>query len=84
MQAVVDDGMEVLQAAAVEGVDELSLPFGLIKLGVGWVEVLDFKQEVRCRHRCVRGPGQLLDLFKLENMKGVTVGPESWAKGSQT
>ena len=49
----------------MEGVDEVAFSFGLIKFGVGWVRVLDFKQEVRHRDRRVRGISQLLDLFKL-------------------
>lgn len=57
----------------MEGVDEVSFSFGLIELGVGWVGVLDFKQEVRHRDRSVRGTRQLLDLFKLENTKGVEI-----------
>ena len=38
----------------MEGVDEVAFSFGLIKFGVGWVRVLDFKQEVRHRDRRVR------------------------------
>lgn len=57
----------------MEGVDEVAFSFGLIKFGVGWVGVLDFKQEVRHGDRCVRGTSQLLDLFKLENMQEVAV-----------
>lgn len=43
VQAVVDDGMEVFQAATMEGVNKVSFSFGLIKFSVDWVEVLDFK-----------------------------------------
>lgn len=70
VQAIVDDGVEVLQAAAVEGIDQVSFSFGLIKSGVGRVKVLDFKQEVRGGDRCSRGACQLLDLFELENTRG--------------
>lgn len=73
VQPIVDDGMEVFQAATMEGVDQVPFSFGLIKFGVGRVEVFNFKQEVRGRDRCVRGTSQLLDLFKLENMKRVTI-----------
>ena len=31
----------------MEGVDEVAFSFGLVKFGIGWVGVLDFKQEVR-------------------------------------
>lgn len=65
--------MEVFKTAAMEGVEQVSFSFGLIKFGIGWVEVLNFKQEVRGRDRCVRGPSQLLDLFKLKNVKGIIV-----------
>lgn len=57
----------------MEGVDEVAFSFGLVKFGIGWVGVLDFKQEVRHRDRRVRGTSQLLDLFKLENMQEVGV-----------
>ena len=73
VQAIVDDGMEVFQAAPVEGVDEVALSFGLIEPGVGWVGVLNFKQEVRHGDRRGRGTSQLLDLFKLENTQEVAV-----------
>lgn len=53
----------------MEGIDEVSFSFGLIKSGVGWVKVLDFKKEVRGGNRRARGTSQLLDLFELENMK---------------
>lgn len=49
----------------MEGIDEVSFSFGLIKSGVGWVKVLDFKKEVRGGNRRARGTSQLLDLFEL-------------------
>lgn len=38
----------------MEGVDEVAFSFGLVKFGIGWVGVLDFKQEVRHGDRRVR------------------------------
>lgn len=52
----------------MEGIDQVSPSFGLIESGIGRVKVLNFKKEIWDGDRCVRCTGQLLDLFKLENM----------------
>lgn len=46
VQPVVDDGVEVLQAAPVEGVEDVSARPRLLEAGVHLVAVLQLKQEV--------------------------------------
>lgn len=43
VQAVVQNGMEVLEAATVEGVDQVPLTLGLGKLGIHLITIHDLK-----------------------------------------
>lgn len=43
VQAVVQNGMEVLKAATVEGIDEVPLTLGLGKLGIHLITIHDLK-----------------------------------------
>lgn len=69
MQAIVQNGMEVLQATAMEGIDEVLLTPSLSKLGIHLITVCDLKEEVRSRNSSIRHPSELLDLLILENRK---------------
>lgn len=69
VQAVVQDGMEVLQAAPMKGVDKVLLSLGLSKLGVHLITVHDLKEVVWSRNRSPRHPCEFLDLFVLKNRK---------------
>lgn len=69
VQAVVQDGMEVLQAAPMEGVDKVPLSLGLSKLGVHLIAVHDLKEVVWSRNRSPRHPCEFLDLLVLKNRK---------------
>lgn len=46
VQPVVNDGVEVLQAAPVECIEDVSFSPGLLKPGVHLIAVLQLKQEV--------------------------------------
>lgn len=59
--------MEVLQAAPMECIDEVSPCPGLLKFGVQLVAIGNFKQEVRCRDWNTGIAGEFLDLLILEN-----------------
>lgn len=69
MQAVVQDGMEVLQAAPMEGVDEVPLSPGLSKLGIGLITIHDLKEVVGSGNRSPRHPCEFLDLLVLKKRK---------------
>lgn len=69
VQAVVQDGMEVLQAAPMEGIDKVSLSLGLSKLGVHLITVHDLKEVVWSRNCSPRHPCEILDLLVLKNGK---------------
>lgn len=69
VQAVVQDGMEVLKAAPMEGIDEVPLSLGLSKLGVHLITIHDLKEVVRSRNCSPRHPRELLDLLVLKNRK---------------
>lgn len=69
VQAAVQYGMEVLQAAPVEGVDEVPLSLGLSKLGIHLIGVHDLKEVVRSRNSGPRHPCEFLDLLVLKNRK---------------
>lgn len=65
LQPVVHDGMEVLQAAPVEGIDEVSPRLSILKFGIHFFAVGDFKQEVWHRDRRVGSSRQFLDFLIL-------------------
>lgn len=69
MQAVVQYGMEVLEAAPVEGVDEVPLSLGLSKLGIHLIRIHDLKEVVGSRNSSPRHPCEFLDLLILKNRK---------------
>lgn len=69
VQAVVQDGVEVLQAAPVEGIDEVPLSPGLGKLGIHLIAVHDLKEVVRHRNHSPRHPCEFLDLLVLKHRK---------------
>lgn len=66
MQAIVQYGVEILQPAAVQGINDVSLSARLLELGVQLLAVFYFKQEVRSgQSKCGR-TWQGLDLLKLK------------------
>ena len=69
VQAVVQYGMEVLEAAPMEGVDEVPLSLGLGKLGIHLIAIHDLKEVVRSRNRSPRHPCEFLDLLVLKIRK---------------
>lgn len=69
VQAVVQDGVEVLQATPMEGVDEVPLPLGLSKLGIHLIAVHDLKEVVGRRNCSPRHPREFLDLLVLKHRK---------------
>lgn len=78
VQAVVQNGMEVLQAAAMEGIDEVLLTPGLSKLGIHLITICDLKEEIRRRNSSTRHPRELLDLLILEK-RNKNVSSWGWA-----
>lgn len=78
VQAVVQNGMEVLQAAAMEGIDEVLLTPGLSKLGIHLITICDLKEEIRRRNSSTRHPCELLDLLILEK-RNKNVSSWGWA-----
>lgn len=73
VQAVVQDGMEVLQAAPMEGVDKVPLSLGLSKLGVHLITVHDLKEVVWSRNCSPRHPCEFLDLLVLKKQEGISM-----------
>lgn len=69
VQAVVQYGMEVLEAAPVEGIDEVPLSLGLGKLGIHLIAVHDLKEVVWSRNHSPRHPCEFLDLLVLKTRK---------------
>lgn len=67
VQTIVKDGMEVLKAAPVEGVNEVPLSLGLGKLCVHLIAIHDLKEVVWSRNCSPRHPRELLDLLVLKN-----------------
>lgn len=66
------DGVEVLQSAAVERIDEIPSRPRPLELGVEHVTVLKFKNKIGGRGRCPLGLGQLTQSEKLmERIKGL-------------
>lgn len=71
VQAIVKYGMEVLQAAPMEGIDEVPLPLGLSKLGIHLIAIHDLKEVVWSRNRSPRQPCEFLDLLVLKNRRNM-------------
>lgn len=69
VQAVVQYGMEVLEAAPVEGIDEVPLSLGLGKLGIHLIAIHNLKEVVRSRNHSPRHACEFLDLLVLKNGK---------------
>lgn len=71
VQAVVQYGMEVLEAAPVEGIDEVPLSLGLSKLGIHLIAIHDLKEVVRSRNHSPRHACEFLDLLVLKKQEGI-------------